>query len=149
MSEAGESVLPLPEGHRFETLAFRLFGRPVGRHRHRIWAGHGGHRARDPCQHEWREYLDHEYSHYGQLIAEVKLPNWGEGDTGFGFGRGLCLPGSVRCLFHMSGLATRRCAKSGGQPAVISRRPMEPKGLLAEPGCRTEVYRPSGTALIT
>ena len=33
LAKAGESVLSLPGGYRFEALAFRLLGRPVGRHR--------------------------------------------------------------------------------------------------------------------
>ena len=73
LPKAGGSVLSLPGGSCFEALAFRLFGRPVGRHRNRIRVGHGRHRARDPRQPEWRGDFDLEHSHHSQLIAEVKL----------------------------------------------------------------------------
>jgi hypothetical protein len=79
LSKAAGSVLSLPGGCRFEALAFRFFGQPVGRHRDRVRVGHGGHRARNPCQPACRGHLDFKHFHHAQLIAEVtRLHFWQE-----------------------------------------------------------------------
>ena len=129
MSKAAGSVLSLPGGCRFEALAFRLFGQPVGRHRDRIRVGHGGHRARNPRQPACRRHLDFKHFHHAQLIAEVKHLHFSEA------GRGRLRPGPLSCwslvpirpMRIATGNLLVRKARFAGQPAVegATRRPKQ------------------------